>query len=449
MPADPPRPLAVPASHSGGLQAGADPRNLLRPDALHRDAYLSPAVFRLEMTRLWARTWIFAGHESQVPAPGDYVTVDLATQPCILVRHGDGSVRVLRNRCAHKGAKVVSDASGNTGAFFRCPYHAWAYDTDGTVRAIPRRQGYDGTRLHDCPAGAGLAPAAAVESYRGFVFARLTGDGPTLSEHLGPLREVIDNMLDRSPSGEIAVAGGCLRTVVRANWKIYLENINDTMHAVTAHESASSAAERVWARQPADRAKPLSMQQLLPFGSGYAFFEQMGGRTLPNGHTLLGTAHSLHSAYASMPEYVAALEARHGVEKARAVLAFSPQNAVMYPGLSLKTSPLAMRVLRPLGVDRTLVEAWSFRAAGAPDELLARGTLYNRLVFSPQSVVAHDDLHIFETIHEGLRTRANPWVSLHREHRPDEGEATPADVSGTSEALMRHQYRVWLEGMSG
>ena len=317
MPADPPRPLVVPASHSSGTPVGPDLRALVRLDAVHRDAYLSPAVFRLEMTRLWARTWIFAGHESQIPAPGDYVTVDLATQPCILVRHGDGSVRVLRNRCAHKGAKVVSDASGNTGAFFRCPYHAWAYDTDGTVRAIPRRQGYDGTRLHDCPAGAGLAPAAAVESYRGFVFARLTGDGPTLSEHLGPMREVIDNMLDRSPSGEIAVAGGCLRTVVRANWKIYLENINDTMHAVTAHESASSAAERVWARQPADRARPLSMQQLLPFGSGYAFFEQMGGRTLPNGHTLLGTAHSLHSAYASTPEYVAALEATAWRRRAR------------------------------------------------------------------------------------------------------------------------------------
>ncbi len=421
---------------------------LVRPDGVHRDLYLRPDVFRAEMARLWSRTWIFAGHESQIPAPGDYVTVDLATQPCVLVRHDDGTVRVLRNRCAHKGARVVSAPSGNTGGFFRCPYHAWSYRTDGSLLAIPRRSGYEGTRLHDCPAGAGLVPAAAVESYRGFVFARLTGEGPSLRDHLGPTTGVIDNLLDRSPTGEIEVAGGCLRTVVRANWKIYVENINDTMHAVTAHESASSAAEAVWAREPAGTPKPLAMQQLLPFGSGYDFFQKMGGRTLPNGHTLLGTAFSLHSAYAGMPEYVNALVARHGEARTEAILAFSPQNAVAYPSLSLKTAPQAMRVIRPVAADRTLVEAWSFRAKGAPDELLARGALYNRLVFSPLSVVAHDDLHVFETIHQGLTTQANPWVSLHREWTPEEDEPGSRDVAGTSEALMRHQYRTWSAAMT-
>lgn len=420
---------------------------LVRPDRVHRDLYLRQDIFREEMARLWSRTWVFAGHESRIPVPGDYVTVDLATQPCLLVRHEDGTVRVLRNRCAHKGAKVVSAPAGNTGGFFRCPYHAWSYRTDGSLLAIPRRSGYETTRLLDCPAGSGLVPAAAVESYRGFVFARLEGAGPSLQEHLGPMTQVIDNLLDRSPTGEIEVAGGCLQTVVRANWKIYLENINDTMHAVTTHESASSAAETVWAREPAGTPKPLTMQQLLPFGSGYEFFQKMGGRTLPNGHTLLGTAFSLHSAYAGMPEYVNALVARHGEARTEAILAFSPQNAVVYPSLSLKTAPQAMRVIRPVAADRTLVEAWSFRARGAPDELLARGTLYNRLVFSPLSVVAHDDLHVFETIHRGLATQANPWVSLHREWAPDEGEADHRDVAGTSEALMRHQYRVWTAAM--
>ena len=102
------------------------------------------------------------------PAAERRATTSRSTSPAgrwSSVRHDDGSVRVLMNRCAHKGSRVVSAPAGNTGRFFRCPYHAWAYNTDGSLRAIPLKSGYDGTRLPECEAaqgpGAGRARARA------------------------------------------------------------------------------------------------------------------------------------------------------------------------------------------------------------------------------------------------------------------------------------------------
>src|SRR5688572_9767022 len=124
-------------------------RALVEDDRVHRDVYIDPEVFQLEMERLWARTWIYVGHTSQVPQPGDFITADIAAQPVILVRQADGTVRVLMNRCAHKGTKVVYDFAGNAGKTLRCPYHAWTYRLDGTLLNIPLKDGYQGTRLHD------------------------------------------------------------------------------------------------------------------------------------------------------------------------------------------------------------------------------------------------------------------------------------------------------------
>jgi hypothetical protein len=135
------------------------------------------------------------------------------------------------------------------------------------------------------------------------------------------------------------------------------------------------------------------------------------------------------------------------VERTQEVLQRSPQNAVLYPSIALKGSPLSMRVIRPLAVDRTLVEAWSFRAVGAPDLLLERAMTYNRLVFSPMSVVAHDDVHLFESIQQGLQAMGNPWVSLHRNYQANESAQTSADTNSANEWLMRNQYRAWAQAM--
>jgi len=425
--------------------------DLVQDDRVHRDLYLSPALFALEQRHFFANTWNYVGHASQVPAAGDYVAVEIAGKPLLMVRQGDGSIRVLNNRCAHKGTQLVTDERGNVGKFFRCPYHAWTYKLDGAPLAVPLKSGYEGTRLKDCESGQGMGALKNVAVYRDFVFAKLNDGGPDFHSYFGDVLAAIDNLADRSPVGRLRIEGGVLRNIVHCNWKMYLENINDTVHPLSTHESATAAANLLWQGQPADAPKPMAMEQILPFGAGYDFFDRMGGRVYPNGHSMLGVNFSIHSGYAQVPEYEAALREAHGEARAAEILQRSPQNSVCFPSLAVKGSPQAIRVIRPLAADRTLIEAWSFRVEGAPELLFERSMTYNRLVFSPMSVVAHDDVHLFESIQQGLRASANEWVSLHRGFDSAELEGVASgtrEVNGTNELLMRNQFRAWATFMT-
>lgn len=429
-----------------------DPATVVQPAQVHRDIYTDPQLFELEMQRLWPRAWLFVGHDSQVPEVGDYTTTVLGGQPVLMVRRAPGSagdgIAVLHNRCAHKGAPLCTAPSGQAGPTLRCPYHGWSYRLDGSLLGVPLRSGYEHAGFDSCPARQGLTPYGTVAVHRGFVFARASADGPDFDTSMGPVCEALSLMADRSPAGRLRVAGGRLQSLVHANWKIYLENINDAFHPVTTHASVSLSAQDVWDRQPEGTARPPAMQQLLPFGSGHDFFERMGARVLPHGHSVLGTQQSLHSAYAALPGYADALAAAHGSDRAREVLDFAPQNVVAYPSIAIKGVPQVMRVLRPLAVDRTVVESWAFEAVDAPPELLTGALLYNRQVFSPMSMVAHDDLHLFEGIQRALPSRGNPWVSLHRGAVEGTDEPLPREVSGIDEALLRNQYRAWAALMA-
>jgi benzoate/toluate 1,2-dioxygenase subunit alpha len=423
-------------------------RALVQPDRVHRDLYIDPEIFELEQEHFFPNTWNYIGHDSQIPKSGDFITVDLAGRPLIAVRHTDGSVKVLLNRCAHKGSRLATDPCGNTGKFFRCPYHAWTYKTDGSLLSIPLKSGYESTRLHECENGKGLTAVKNVRLYRGFIFAKLNDVGPGFEEYFGDSLSSIDNMADRSPEGELEIAGGCLRYVHQCNWKMFIENLNDTMHPMVAHESSAGTAKSMWAGKPADAPKPMAIEQFVPFMSDYKFFEDMGVRVFENGHSYSGVNFSIHSKYSAIGAYDEAMKRAYGEERAQQILALTRHNTVYYPTLTIKGAIQAIRVARPIAVDKTLVESWTFRLKGAPPELLQRTCMYTRLINSPFSVVGHDDLYAYRGIQEGLRAGGQPWISLHRDF--DEAEIGKRDVTtkGTSEISMRNQYRAWAQYMT-
>jgi phenylpropionate dioxygenase-like ring-hydroxylating dioxygenase large terminal subunit len=417
-------------------------KRLVRDDRVHRDVYTDAEVFQLEMERLWSRTWIYVGHASQIPNPGDFLTLDVATQPVIVVRHTDDSVRVLLNRCAHKGTKVVYAPAGNAGKTFRCPYHAWTYRTDGSLLQIPLKEGYATDVQHN-----GLSKIHS-ETYRGFIFVRIAKDGIGFRDYFGDSLSSIDNLADRSPEGELEIAGGCLRYLHNCNWKMFVENLNDTMHPMIAHASSAGTAKKLWADKPADMPKPMAIEQIAPFASDYKFFDDMGVRVYPHGHGFSGVNFSIHSSYSSVPEYEAAMNKAYGEERAKKILGTVRHNTVYYPSLTIKGAIQSIRVARPLAADKTLIESWTFRLKGAPDALLQRTVAYNRLINSPMSVVGHDDLHCYRSIQEGLAAQANDWIDLQRNFDSSEFQEKEKTANGTSEISMRNQFRAWAEFMT-
>jgi phenylpropionate dioxygenase-like ring-hydroxylating dioxygenase large terminal subunit len=322
----------------------------------------------------------------------------------------------------------------------RCPYHAWTYRTDGTLLHVPLKEGYS------MDMKTGLTPVTH-ESYRGFVFARLS-PGPSFRDYFGGSLSSIDNLADRSPQGELEIAGGCLRYLHNCNWKMFVENLNDTMHPMIAHASSAGTAKKLWEGKPADAPRPMAVEQIAPFASDYQFFDDMGVRVYRHGHSFSGVNFSIHSSYSALGEYEAGMKRAYGEERARQILGTVRHNTVYYPSLTIKGAIQSIRVARPLAADRTLIESWTFRLKGAPDSILQRTVMYNRLINSPMSVVGHDDLHCYRAIQEGLAAQGNEWVSLHRNFDPGEIGAAELTTNGTSEISMRNQYRAWAKYMT-
>lgn len=423
-------------------------RALVRADAVHRDVYVNPELFDLEMERLWRSAWTYVGHESQVPNSGDFLTVNIARQPLLMLRGADGALRVLLNRCAHKGAKIVAAGSGNCGKLLRCSYHGWTYGLDGSLRTVPVKSGY-AAGFSESQAARGLTAIADVVAYRGFVFARLSRTGLGFEEYFGDSLTSIDNLADRSPVGRLEIAGAPLRYMHNSNWKMFVENLNDTMHPMVAHESSAGTARTLWQEQPAEAPKPMVIEQFLPFVSNYDFFDKMGVKIYDHGHSYTGVNFSIHSSYSAIPDYAEQMAAAYGAERARAILGESRHNTVYYPSLTVKGAIQTIRVVRPIAVDKTLIESFTLRLVGAPAALLERSATYNRIINAPTSVVGHDDLYCYRAIQEGLASNGNEWVSLARNYSDREEERGVIGThNGTSEVSMRGQFRAWVEAMA-
>ncbi len=445
-------PSATAGPGASGSTTAAHIRSLVRATEVHKHCYIDEGIFALEMQHLFANTWVYVGHASQVPQPGDFYATTVGDQPVVMVRDAEGSVRVLHNRCAHKGVQIAPEGSGHAGKFFRCPYHAWTYRLDGSLLNTPLREGYADTGFAGDEASLGMAAVGAVHVYRDFVFCRLNPQGMGFADYFGQSLSTLDNMVDRSPVGKLEVAGGVLRYVHHCNWKMLVDNQTDTCHPMVAHQSSAGTAVRVWNEAPAGTAKPMAVELYAPFVNPYSFFEGMGIRTWPNGHGHTGVSDSIHAAYSPVPGYFEAMAEAYGAERAQRILGEVRHNTVYFPNIMVKGPIQTLRLFKPLAANKTLVESWTFRLVGAPDLLLERTLMYNRLVNAPTSVVGHDDLEVYERAQRALHSRGRDWVHVGRLHSADEASAgnTAEGVihNGTSESQMRNQMRAWAHFMT-
>ena len=427
------------------IETPSDFSACIRPTAVHRSVYVDAAIFETELTRIFERSWVYVGHESQVAKPGDYYASRIGRHPVVLVRGDDMKIRVFFNRCMHKGAQIFGEGCGSIVKAIRCGYHGWIYGLDGALRSVSARGGYDGSAVRPGAEEFALRRVASVEQHRGFIFARIAAEGPSFTDWLGPLATSLDNFVDRAPAGEVEVAGGVLKYEHACNWKFFVENTLDALHPMVVHQSAARSAREVAAVSGADKnALAFELQALAPFAGSYTFYDDMGGRVMPHGHADLGGAASLHSNYEEDPDYLAAMIAAYGERRAREILALSRNNSLAYPSLMFKAPMQLLRVVRPLAVDRTLVETWHFRLKGAPASMLARTLAYSTLVNSSAGMVGPDDHQIYRQLQSGLATSQIEWVEMSRYSGVGQPNADGSmDVKGTSDAMFRGQFAAW------
>src|SRR5215472_3183830 len=110
-----------------------------------REIFVSDEIYQQELERLFTRAWLFVGHESQIPNPGDFFVSSMGEESVILCRDRAGKVHVFLNSCRHRGMKVCRYDEGNA-AVLTCPYHGWSYSTDGKLVGVPYfREAYHST----------------------------------------------------------------------------------------------------------------------------------------------------------------------------------------------------------------------------------------------------------------------------------------------------------------
>lgn len=197
--------------------------------------FSDPALFELEKERIFARTWIFLAHESEIPDPGDYVLRHVVDDTFIVVRDEEGVIRVHFDACRHRGMSVCRAEIGNA-SHFRCPYHGWTYKNDGRLVGVPLEPDAYGRGNLD-RASSGLTSIPRLEIRNGFVFGNLDPEAPTLEEYMGEYAWYFDLYTDRSENG-LEVIGTPQRWVINSNWKVLCENfMGDAYHSPTSHRS--------------------------------------------------------------------------------------------------------------------------------------------------------------------------------------------------------------------
>jgi carnitine monooxygenase subunit len=187
--------------------------------------YRDPEFFAAEQERVFAPAWQVLCHESDLPGPGDWHTLDYIGESVIVVRGRDRALRAFANVCRHRGSRLVDGASGCAKKLV-CPYHAWTYDLDGALAGVPDSASYPGLDK----AERGLAPVT-LEVWRGFVFVRLEDGGPSVAAMMAPY----EAMIAPYRFEELRALGRVTLRQRAVNWKNIGDNYSDGLHIPVAH----------------------------------------------------------------------------------------------------------------------------------------------------------------------------------------------------------------------
>ncbi len=203
---------------------------------ISREIFVNDEIYREELERVFARSWLFVGHESQIPNPGDFFVSSMGEELVILCRDRAGQIHVFLNSCRHRGMKVCRYDEGST-AVFTCPYHGWSYSTDGRLVGVPYfREAY---RSKLDRSQWGLVEVAQSCNYKGSIWATWDPAAPPFLEYLGGFATFLDLILDGwdGREGQAEVLCGVQKWLIPCNWKFPAENFSGDAYHNISHRS--------------------------------------------------------------------------------------------------------------------------------------------------------------------------------------------------------------------
>jgi benzoate/toluate 1,2-dioxygenase alpha subunit len=201
--------------------------NLDPSHVIDRRVYIDQQIYAAEQEKIFAKTWQWVAHATEIPEFGDYVTATVAGRAIVVARNEDGSIRAFFNTCTHRGAILAPHARGKTDGTFVCLYHGWCFDTAGKLTAVPLPDAYpedlSKSRCYNIP-------NVRCELFGEHVFVCLDPAAPPLKDFLGAAGAEIEK-----GTGD-GVALGRVRWVLEGNWKLWHENFRDNYHPMFAHQ---------------------------------------------------------------------------------------------------------------------------------------------------------------------------------------------------------------------
>jgi phenylpropionate dioxygenase-like ring-hydroxylating dioxygenase large terminal subunit len=402
---------------------------LVREDRVHTSLYTDPAIFEAEIERIFNTTWVWVAHDSELPNKNDWITTFVGRQPVIVNRDKSGVVRVMLNRCRHRGATICEAKKGNAPGFV-CPYHAWTYGTDGSLKGLPMPKGYKDFDKSDY-----TLVNLRVESYRGLIFATFNEDAPPLEEFLGRARPWIDLFLKQGGGYPVKVMGEHKFTFP-GNWKIQLENTTDAYHFPIVHKSFLSSLDG-------------DTSELFSFMDAGGYVEDLG-----NGHSVMVMIPELIDLDKNLDEPIPErfaelaeeLREEHSEDEVRRIVRAvtgSGFNVNLFPNLAC--SMAFFRVLRPLSVDETEIRHIAIGMDGGPAAANRARLRLHEHFQGPMGFGTPDDAEAWERVQRGSQAGEDAvWIMLNRGE--DKTESNAGDV--TAETGMRAAYQMWKRMMT-
>lgn len=344
---------------------------------LDRRIFSDREIYEQELEQIFAKCWLFIGHESQLPNPGDYITTYMGEDPIILWRDMSGKIGAYLNMCRHRGNRICR-ADGGNAKMLMCTYHGWTYNCEGQLASVPGLKEVYFDKL-DTKANA-LAEVAQLENFKGLLFATFDPDAPPLRESLGHMAFYLDMLLDKREGGTELV-GGVHKWVMNANWKFAADNfVGDLYHGITTHSSAMKSGFMGMPRR--------NMEY------GYEGAQICAG----NGHGLgvrlaKSPEESIDMALPEFQEYerMRQLEAERRLGPVRAWKIVGVHGTV-FPNMSMLWSGGSIRVWMPRGPDKTEIWSWCIVDKEAPEHVKREMVLHELQRFGPAGTWESDDM---------------------------------------------------------